>query len=171
MSIVPQNFQSYLSTLRIIFIALLIGQVMALGIFYFIHLQHVATPPPPERRKVLLQILTLFLASLLAISFFLHRRKLAEARAKSSLKEKFTTYRTALILRWAPMEVATFLAGAFYLVTGLPFMFYLAGLLLVLFGMQWPNRLDVINNLHLSSAEQLTLDDPNVVVSEISRRP
>ena len=163
MSVVPPNFQTYLSNLRIMFIALIVGQAVALIVFYIFRGQDLFVPAP-ENKKLVLQVMMAILASVLAASYFLHRKKLAEARIQPSLQEKLLAYRMALILRWAPMEAATLLAGIFYFVTGLTFPFYLAGLLLVLFGMQWPNRLDIFNNLHLSSAEQLILDDPNAIV-------
>jgi len=169
-SIVPQNFQSYLSSIRLIFIALIVGQVVALVVFYLFRLPDLVVPPR-EQKRLILQVLMAVLAALLAISFFLYRKKRAEARVQPSLPEKLLTYRIALILRWAPMEAATLLSGVLYFLTGLTFPFYLAGLLLVFFGMQWPNRLDIFNDLQLSSTEQLTLDDPNNIVTEISRRP
>ncbi len=170
MSLAPQNFQSYLRSLRVLFLALILGQALVLVVFYVVRLDDLMVPPP-ERKRLVLQLMMAALAALLALSYFLHRNKLASARTQPSLPEKLTVYRTALILRWAPMEAATLLSGVFYWVSGLTFPYYLAGLLLVFFGMQWPNRLDIFNNLHLSNAEQMLLDDPNELVAEISGRP
>ncbi|MEO6760201.1 MAG: hypothetical protein ABIO24_12160, partial [Saprospiraceae bacterium] len=125
----------------------------------------------PEQKKLIKPVLLTGLAALGGIAFFLYRNKLADARSRPSLKEKFSGYRTALLLLLAPMELGALLLGVFYFLTGLNFFLYLGGLVVVLFAMQWPNQLDIAHALRLGSEERAILDDPNAIVAELSRKP
>jgi len=170
MALVQQNFAAYLRTLRIIFAALVMGQVLALGVFYFVRWQEMPALALDWETGIR-PFLSVALLAFAAIGFFLNHKNLANARAQPDLKGKLRAYRLALLLRWAPLEAVVLIIGVLYFLTSQMSLLYLAGSLVVVFMAQWPNRTQITNALELSAAEQLMLDDPNAMVSEISQRP
>ncbi len=171
MALVQQNFQAYLRSLRIIFAALLISQVMVLVVLYVVRGQQVLATTLDQQYLVrqILPIITLALAS---VGFFLYRRKLMQSQAQADLKEKLNSYRVALLLRWMPLEIMSLIFSVLYFLTGRVFFLYFVLLLIPLFIVtQWPTRANVVARLGLGTHEQAIIDDPNAVVSEISQRP
>lgn len=169
MAIVQQNFAAYLRTLRILFIALMGSQVMVVIMLYFLKQQQTPEPRATDI-ALLLQISPILIASIVGISFFLYRKKLADALAQPDLIGKLTAYRAALLLRWAPLEGVVILTSVLYFLTGIITLLYAAVAMILLLATQWPTRARIVTNLELSTDEQLTIDDPNTVVSEISQR-
>lgn len=171
MALVQQNFQAYLRTLRVVFIALLLGQVVVLVVLYVLRGQETPDAVPLSQNPVL-KLLPIILAVLVTLGFFLYRKKLVQAQAQSNLKERLTTYRVALLLRWAFMEITIFFLGILYFLTGLAPPLYAAVFVIPIFIItQWPTRLNVVTRLGLSMDEQLVIDDPTAVVSESSQQP
>ena len=170
MALVQQNFPAYLRSLRIIFIALLLGQVIVLGVLYFVHLQEIPAALPIQKPWGI-WLLPLITLGLPALSLSLYRKKVAVASAQADLKSKLMAYRTALLLRWAPIEVMNLFIAVLYFVTGQTIYLYGAVIFMAVFFTLWPRRANIVSGLGLNTDEQQQLDDPHAVVAEISMRP
>lgn len=170
MALVQQNFPAYLRSLRIIFIALLLGQVLVLGVLYFVRWQEMSEVAP-IRKPWGIGWAPLIMLALPAVSLSLYRKKVAFAATLPDLKSKLMAYRTALLLRWAPVEAMNLFVALIYFISGQMFYFYGAILFMAMFFTLWPHRANIISGLGLSTDEQQVLDDPQAVVSEISMRP
>ncbi len=170
MALVQQNFPAYLRSLRIIFFALLLGQGLVLGVLYFVRWQEMPAALPIQKPwgSWLLPLITLGFP---ALSLSVFRKKVAVASALPDLKSKLMAYQTALLLRWAPIEVMNLLVAVFYFISGQMFYFYAVIVFMAVFFTLWPNRANIISRLGLSIEEEQLLDDPHAVVSEISMRP
>ena len=170
MALVQQNFSAYLRSLRIIFIALLLGQVIVLGVLYFVRWQEMPEAAP-IRKPWGIGFMPIIMLALPALSLSLYRKKVAAATVQPDLKSKLIAYRTALLLRWAPIEVLNLFIAVLYFVTAQAMYLYGAVIFMAVFFTLWPHRANIVAKLGLSTDEQQQLDDPHAVVAEISMRP
>lgn len=164
----PQNFSQYFRALQILFFALLIGQISVVIVLYIVH-----TPVESEGvqdDKTFMLILTVALALLSGFAFFMNRKKLESARAQTTLKEKLADYRSACIIKWAPLEGGALISAVLFFVTGNVFFLSFAATMIAFFATQFPSRQRLINELDLTANEQMILDDPNAVVYDAPNR-
>jgi len=163
-----QNFSQYFRALQILFFALLIGQISVVVVFYIVH-----TPVESEgvqHDKTFMLILTMALVLLSGFAFFMNRKKLESARAQTTLKEKLTDYRAACIIKWAPLEAGALISAVLFFVTGNAFFLSFAATMIAFFATQFPSRQRLINELDLTAAEQLTLDNQDAIVYDAPKR-
>jgi len=96
------------------------------------------------------------------IYYLEHRqRKLNQCRAKQHLNAKLTEYRSALILKFAVMDVTTLILILSYLLTGELIILIAAGLLIIIFTTYIPTKAKLINDLALSFTDRQILNDPD----------
>jgi len=164
----PQNFAQYFRALQILFFALLIGQISVVAVLYVIH--NPAESDAPQDATIFKLALTILLALLSGFAFFMNRKKLESARAQTTLKEKLTDYRTACIIKWAPLEAGALISAVLFFVTGNAFFLGFATMMIVFFATQFPSRQRLINELDLTATEQMALDDPNAVVYDAPKQ-
>lgn len=163
-----QNFAQYFRALQILFFALLIGQISVVIVLYLTYEPRESDASQDVTTFKL--ALTILLALLAGISFFMNRKKLESARAQTTLKEKLSDYRAASILKWAPLEGGALISAVLFFVTGNVFFLGFATMMIVFFATQFPSRQRIINDLDLTATEQIILDDPDAVVYDAPGR-
>jgi hypothetical protein len=129
-------------TFKIVHRALLIGQVLFLGVMFYLLYSKTVIPPLTAQDKIFQVIAILFAA----IAFFagnaVFKKRLAAIRdgAGISVKEKFEKYRSASIVRWALLEGAALFCGICFFLTGNYAFLGLALVVILLFAMQFPDK-------------------------------
>lgn len=128
--------------LQILFMAMLYGQILfALLSFILVKygfFKQVNFQLKTEKIFETLSVIISFVAVLLAFSVF--KKKIEQARKNVALKEKFTEYRTACIIKYAMIEAASLLSIIFYLLTSKWNFIVIAVLLIFIFMSQNPIR-------------------------------
>lgn len=144
--------------LKILFIALLAGQVLVCGMVYF-----VAQPAgnPDFAASDLVKYAPILVLLLDAAGFFLGKNRTAAAAQIADAPQKFAAYRAAQVFKYGLTEGATMVAVILYFASGDLKMLALALVNIGVFATYFPAKAKIINDLQLSSQEQALLDDPN----------
>lgn len=154
------NSQNTLSSLQIIFFALLLGQVMFLAVAFFLVQQGAMEINPEDNADIgnILKIIvpTLALGGLLGGNV-IFRNFMKTAREKSALHEKMGIYRTAFIIKSALLEAPVLLSIVAYLLSADIIFPVIAVILIALFVLMRPTTSAVSNDLNLSAEESDTL--------------
>ena len=140
--------------LKILFIALLAGQVLVCGIVY-------ALASPSLAASDLVKYAPILMLLLDAAGFFLGKNRSAAAAQIADVPRKFAAYRAAQVIKYGLTEGATMVAVILYFASGDLKMLALALVNIGVFATYFPAKAKIINDLQLSSQEQALLDDPN----------
>jgi hypothetical protein len=136
------NNTNAFSAFKLVHRALLTGQVLFIGIMFYLVYSKSIVPPLAAQDKIF-QVIAIIIA---AAAFFagntVFKKRLAAIRdgAAISVKEKFEKYRSACIVQWALLEGAALFCGICFLLTGNYAFLALAAVLILLFAMQVPDK-------------------------------
>jgi hypothetical protein len=145
---VPNNTGSYFSSLAILHMAFLMGQLTFAGITSFLVFSH--SVPPSLKDSLALRIGAILLAIVgLIASQILYSKRLSEAQAGESADEKLTSFRIAFIVKDALLEAPSIFAIVIFLLTGKGLYLCVSGALIVWFALQYPYRSKVLSELNL----------------------
>ena len=153
-----QQKTGYLQSLKMVHMAMLVGQCLLLGIVFYMVMQH-TMPPVAARIDKTLQVVALVVSfGGIAGANLLFKNRLAAINAGGKpVTEKAWQYRKANIRRWAITEAAeTFCVICFYLVGNYAFA-ALAIALTGFFAMQGVNKIKIMLQLQLDEAEVAAL--------------
>jgi len=154
-----QTSQEYFTTLTIIHAGLLFGQVVILGIFYYL----VATKQTnlnEELNDAFQIIAPIFVVGGLILSSFLSKQRLNSIKSKPDLKYKLSAYRTMLIIKYATLEAPSLFALVCFFLTGNFLFIGLSGILIVYFAIIRPSRYKIVNDLELSRNDRDLIEEP-----------
>ncbi len=157
----PTSADSYLKTLKLVYIAFLSSQVL------FIAAVLIAREGPYFSLQDEGNIY-LYIAPFLAVAGFLGGRtifqnQLADIASKGGLKEKLAAYSSAFLVRVAFMEAPTLFAAIAFFLTGNLACLSVAGLMILYFLTLSPGREKVEEDLELSFDEKAAWDGNKVV--------
>jgi hypothetical protein len=96
---------------------------------------------------------------------YLFSTKLNLAKKEKSLFDKLSSYRTALIIKYAVLEGPAIFSIISYLLTGNILFIILAGLIIIFFLFMKPTKDKLIIELELNSSEKEIIDDPAGIIS------
>jgi len=151
--------KAYFKTLTIVYFALLAGQVL----FAILSLVLVQTgklgDDGGEFGEILIYTVSVFLIGGIIASTVMFKKSLSEAKNKNTLLEKMNFYRSALIVRYAPLEGVTMFAIVAYILTGNLLFMGMAAMIIVIFLIIKPSPEKAINDLELSYEEKQVLSD------------
>lgn len=119
---------------RLMHRAMLIGQVLFLGVLFFVIYQKLISPPLAAQDKLIQVIAVLVSATALYMGHTIFKKKLIELKESkeySSAREKFEGYRTVTIILWAFIEGAALFYGICFFLVG-NYVFLVLGTSLVL---------------------------------------
>jgi hypothetical protein len=153
-----QSTANWYTSLKILFIALLVGQVLMCGVVYFI------APPtgnPNFAASDLVKYAPILMLLLDAAGFFLGKNRTEAAAQIADVPRKFAAYRAAQLIKFGLTEGATMVAVILYFASGDLKMLALALVNIGVFATFFPAKNKIVNDLQLSSQEQALLDDPN----------
>lgn len=162
-----QNFADYFRALRILFFALLAGQILVAIVVYFTQ----ETPPENSSfaQESWLQGAAGFAILMMGLSMFLRKKKVESARNQATIKQKLAEYRLANVQGWALVEGPSLVCTILFMLSGNPEFLYLTAALVCFFATQGPSRDKLVRELDLNGAEQAMLDDPNAEVADLPK--
>ena len=165
MSVIQQNFKGYFKILQIIHFALLGGQLIMTGVFAFIIHYHLTQPDNNFPTNIIYLTLLLPVLGILG-SNFLFKMFLQRIPDKATIKEKLTSYQTALIVRYAILEGPTLMLLVLYLLSGNKYLILAALLASAYFFMMRPTEIGLIDDLELNQEEKNFINNPNNIIRE-----
>ena len=148
------NFKTYFKTLQIIHFALLSGQLVVMAVFTFLIRYHLVEPDNSFPTNFI--YITLLLPALGVIgSNFLFKTLLKRISDHAPIKEKLASYKGALLVRYAVLEMPTLLLLVLYFLCGNQFLILAALLAAAYFFMMKPSETGLIEDLEISPNELL----------------
>lgn len=148
--------KKYLSTISIIHIALLAGIVL-FGIVA-ITVTHNGKLDMHNTNDPFIYIVPIAAIGSFVLSNFIFKQQLAIAVNKDTLNGKLTTYQTALIMRFAPLDGAALLGIVIYLNSGNLLFLIISGLVALYFITIRPTKEKIENDLNFSYQEKMGFD-------------
>ena len=141
---------SFLKTMRIIFFALLAGQIIFIAVAFFM----VTNNPPQSQSDDLFNIIVpVAIGSGLFMSSLLFKQMLAKIKKDDSFEKKLEAYRSALIMRYALLEGPSIFSTVVYLLSGNIIFLAFSGVMILAFLMNMPSQNKATQDLNLSSIE------------------
>ncbi|MEO1654320.1 MAG: hypothetical protein AAFU64_12315 [Bacteroidota bacterium] len=160
-----QTSKQYFTVLGILHIAMLMGQVIFLGVVFFILNSEGAALEADPALELIMQVgIAVFIVMGLFGGNFLFKRLVVTTREKSSLGEKLKAYQTACVVRFALLEAPAILCIVAFFLTGNYFFAGLSLVVILVFLMNRPTKTKLMMDLELSGEEKTTLDDPEAVI-------
>jgi hypothetical protein len=148
---------SDLKAIRILFFALLIGQVLFALIVTVMIETGILGSGDHELTPFLVVAIIVIAAGAIPASFFLFRKRLAVINPEEELGKKIELYRAALILRMALCEVPVLFAIIVYFLTHDRSFLWMTIILIANFLYIYPSNEKIVNQLQLDSSEQSAL--------------
>jgi hypothetical protein len=115
MTVIKQTSKEYFKSIRIIYFALLIGQLLFAGVSFFLN-QGIMFQPN-DLRDTLIYIVPIVIINAMLLSNFLYKRKITGIKKLEKLTQKMGEYRISLIARLAPLEGASLFSIVAYFLT------------------------------------------------------
>lgn len=149
------NNRSAFSAFKIVHQVLLFGQLLFMGVMFYL-LKNEVSEPPFEGKDKMLQWATVATA---AFSFFggngIFKKKLGGLRDRINLtaKQRFEKYRAACIILWAMLETASLFSGLCFFLSGNYAFLVLGGLLILFFAAMAPDKNKMAVQSGLSAGE------------------
>jgi hypothetical protein len=148
---------NYLKAIRILYLALLIGQIMFSLIVTVLVETGVISYGMNSLTSVMQVAIIVMAAVAIPASFFLFRKRLSEIDPEEGLEKKLEKYRAALIIRMALCEFPAMFAIIAYFVTTNRSFLWMVILLIGNFLLIYPSNNKIVNSLQLNSSEQSSL--------------
>ncbi len=142
-----------LKLLMVLHTALLMGQLVFGGICTYLVYIKAAFSVAPELEKVLQVAALIIAAGGVYAGMAIFKKKLLQVRDMQSDKEKFSLYRSALIIQWALLEAPSLFCIICFFITGNYAFLALAVVLMFLFVMAAPSKTKMLTQLQLSESE------------------
>ena len=162
-----QTSREYFQMLRIMYYALIAGQMFFGLIALYLNMADPVDSGENELRDILIYLVPLFVIFGLIAGNFLYRSRLQVCRKKSDLIEKMSDYRSALILRYAFLEGPSLFSIIAYLLTG-DFLFMgMAIFMIGLFITIPPTRSKAVFDLELSPEDQQFINNPDSEIASV----
>lgn len=163
-----QNSAVFFKSLKVIFFALLAGQIFFGSVALFITTINeggfIESSEIGAYKNYIIFIVTFIAISAFSAGFFVFKRRLNSVNNITALSEKITAYRAALIIRYAIIECASFLAIVAFILTGVILLLAIAALIIVYFGTLIPSITRTIRDLELNPGDEQKLYDPNFLI-------
>ncbi|MCB8964097.1 MAG: hypothetical protein H6536_03530 [Bacteroidales bacterium] len=168
METIPQTSKDYFNSLKIIHFALLSGQLIFAGIAFALSLQSKPAVPGTIKQVLLIAIPLAVVIGFL-FSLFIFKKRLDAAKIGDSLIAKMNAYRSALIMKYAPLEGVSFLALIAYTIAADYTFLVLAALIIVVFAINQPSLSKSITDLNLTPDDEKQLRDRNAIIAELTK--
>lgn len=135
--------------------AMLAGQLIFLGVMFYLVYSKTMIPPFVEQEKILQVTAIVFTAGALFAgnSMFKRKQALMKEDPLAEAKAKFTIYRQACMLQWSLTEASVLICGICYFLTGNIAFLALAAIPFLFFVTLAPVKNKVMSQLQISEAE------------------
>ena len=156
METIKQTFNQYLTALRILHGAMVMGLLMFMVIIHF-----VLKPEQQDNSALFVNIMAGFLAICIALSYWLYGQRVAAVKTEPNLSAKLAGYRSASIIKFALLEGPSLAAMVFYMVSGNIVLLGIAALGTMVLAINHPTAIKIKTDLDLSPADPARVDNPN----------
>ncbi|MBX2846670.1 MAG: hypothetical protein KTR13_10705 [Saprospiraceae bacterium] len=148
-----QEVTSNLRSLSVIHAALCMGVIIFLSVIYF-----GLKPEKLEPTNTIFLILGgMLVLTGISASLIFYRSLLSKLNEADSIGAKFTTYRSASIIRYALLEGPTLVNSVFFLLTGNPIHLYIALAGVAILFLSRPTLQQFVNDARLTGDERRSL--------------
>lgn len=162
----PVTSKSYFTALLLIHAALLFGQILPILVFYFLNKEKPAVTGIAATGQMWVYIVGAITIGSILVSSQIFGTQLQKVRGMTNLQEKLAAYRSALIVRYALLEVPSLIAAVGYFLTNNLLLLLFASMTLILFLMYRPSKERAVSDLELDMEETALLNNPDAVVTE-----
>lgn len=159
----PSTAGTYFKTLRIMFFALFAGLIFFTVVAIFMR-QTGSFPENFPYRNWLLGFIILFAVAGISSGILVYNRRLTSIREMSSLADKLSAYREALIIRYATVEAPSFFAIIGYLLTGNMIILGISLAIIAWFFTMKPSIEKIAEDLALNPEEKMKLENPDSAI-------
>jgi hypothetical protein len=153
-----KHIRNYFLTTKILYFAIVGGVFLfALAIWIFTGYDAMAIDLSLDS---VLQIATpISTVALIVMSFLLYQVRLKAARSQEKMYEKMELYRTAWLVRMMVLDGAGFLNIISFIFTCNELFYYIFGVILLLFTLNYPSSEKFISEMNLSPVEERVIRD------------
>ncbi len=162
----PQTAQAYLTSLSILHLALLMGQIFFAGITYYLHQSGSLQMGINELAPMLKIVVPVLVLGAIIGGHFLFKAKINQTQTKEKLAAKLADYRIAFLLQLALMEGGALFSITSYLLTADLWFLAMAAIVIVVFVLQRPSLQKIVETLRLNHQEKQILEKPDNIVIE-----
>ncbi len=156
--------KEYFKTTLRVYLAILAGQIAFASISLFLVQSRTLNNQDKDLSGIFIYMVIFFVIYSVIAGNLFFKNKLQKCKNYKTLNEKLSNYRSALIIRYAMLEGASFFTIVAYLVTWELFYLGFAALIIIVFLMIKPSPKKIISDLELNATEQMKLNDPRAVV-------
>ncbi len=161
MGLIQVKSSEYFRTQNFIYFGLLAGQIIPILIF-----SYTATDNQMEDLTVFFEVFAAFLAVAGIIGgHYIFNYLIKQKKESKELKQKMATYNTALIVKFAMLEVPSIFCIVSYNLTAEISILIIMALSLITFLIHKPSRSKAIRALNLTKEEIEQINDPQAVIS------
>ena len=160
---VPMTSVRYLATLRILFYALLAGQLIFLVITFVLRSTG-SFGAMPELEKIFVYIAAVLVAGGVIAGRKIYTTRIQALKAMPKLADQLNGYRAAMIIRCALLEGPVLFTIICYLLTGNQLLPGLAAITIAIFVTLRPGKEKLVRELELSSGAIAIVNNPDAVV-------
>lgn len=161
-----QTSREYFKSLKIIYYALIAGQLFFASTSLYLQLSGNFDTEVKDIRDVFLYVVPLFVIAGIFGSNYIFKIKIKAAKNKPNLMEKMFDYRGALIVRYALLEGPSFFCIVVYLMTGDIVFMGMFVLIIIIFLTINPSRHKAAKNLELNINDEQLINEPDEVIAE-----
>lgn len=169
MEIVQQNPKEYFKTLKLLHVALIVGQILFALVAIFMFSNGGAVVNPPVFNQIIDYTLLGTTICFIPASFLYYRWKLNKLKAVADFKLKMNGFRNALIARYTLFEIPSLVSIVAVILTGNYIYLVCTGMIIALMVFLRPTKENVIKDLGLDYNEVTILEDPNTIISEFRK--
>lgn len=157
--------KEYFKITSVIWFTLIGGQVFFGLIAFYLNNNGSYEPEGKDLKEIFIYLVPVFaLYGVIAGSIFF-KKKLKSSKSKTSLHEKLNEYRTALIIRYALLEGASFFSLVSYLLTGYSLFLYISILIIASFIILKPSGEKASTDLELNPGEIQIISNPDSIIT------
>lgn len=150
------DYKHSISQIKIIYFALLIGQIIFFAVSYYLQYSGSIEPEVIPYFKEIVLLVVLFVVIL---SYLLPFMMIKKMNTNSSLSDKLNEFRSSFILRMALLEGSNLLLIVYYLLSGNKNALILIAFVFVIEVFHFPSKQYIIKILKLSTEEENAFSD------------
>ncbi|MGE0079361.1 MAG: hypothetical protein AB7S48_15985 [Bacteroidales bacterium] len=160
----PLTSKEYFRGLSIMHFALIAGQVI-FGIIAFALGKTISNGFDPTTQQGLLIAVPIFIIGTFIASTIVFRKRVENIKTRSTLNEKMTEYRAALIISYAMLEGGSMFAIVAYILTSNIILLSLSALIIAVMIINKPSIQKAVSDLELNSDDEKKLNNPDSIIS------
>ena len=161
------NSKDYFKVNKILYIAIVLGQVALAGTGVLLKLMGRNGLAFYDMRDTMLWVAPVVVGAGYLASIFIYNKLIDSSKAQANLLKKMSRYRIALIARYAVLEIGSFAAGIGFLMTADLIFLGILLLNIIYFLIIPPSRANAINDLELNPNEEQMVNDPDAIIAEM----